>query len=73
MTTMTCNLCGKELIAAESMINDKYYCHTFSDEYPTCYMKATYSSDRYALLKSLRQIDKELGAYDEQLQKPTST
>ena len=50
---MTCNFCGKELVAAESMINDKYYCHTFSDEYPTCYMKATYSSDRYAALKEV--------------------
>lgn len=63
----TCNYCGKVLIAAESMINGDYYCHTFSDEYPTCYMRATYSSDRYESLKSLRKIDKELGAYDEQL------
>ena len=42
----TCNYCGKVLTAAESMINDKYYCHTFSDEYPTCYMKASWNGTK---------------------------
>ena len=32
---MICSYCGKKMIAAESMINNKYFCHTFSDEYPT--------------------------------------
>ena len=39
---MNCDFCGKEMFAPEAMIDDKYYCHTFSEEYPTCYMKANW-------------------------------
>lgn len=39
---MVCDYCGKKLIVPEAMINDKHYCHTFSEEYPTCYMKANW-------------------------------
>lgn len=46
---MVCDRCGIEMIAAESMINDKYYCHTFSNCYPTCYMLETWGIDKNPL------------------------